>query len=61
MTSSPVSLSDARTVPATVWFSAALKVAEESNDGAALASVDSVPESDQSPVPSSFIARTCTS
>ena len=58
---SPVSPSDASTVPAVVWFSAALKVADESNAGAALASVDSVPESDHAPVPSSLVARTCTS
>ena len=58
--SSPVSPSVASTVPAVVWFSAASNVAEEENDGAALASVVPVPESDQSPVPSSLVARTCT-
>ena len=57
---SPVSLSDARTVPTAVWFSAGLKVAAEVNEGAALASVEPLPEADQPPVPSAFVARTCT-
>ena len=56
-----MSLSVASTVPATVWFSAASNVAEELNDGAAFASVAPLPESDHAPVPSSFVARTCTS
>ena len=34
--SSPMSLSDAATVPTVVWFSAGFKVVEEVNDGAAL-------------------------
>ena len=50
------------TVPTAVWFSAALNVASESNTGAALACVEPLPEgSDQGPVPSAFVARTCTS
>ena len=59
--SSSMSLSDATTVPAVVWFSSGLKVADESNAGAAFASVEPEPEADQSPVPSAFVARTCTS
>ena len=59
--SSPVSSSDATTVPTVVWFSAASNVSDEVNEGAMFASVASLPESDQPPVPSSFVARTCTS
>ena len=55
-----MSLSDASTVPTAVWFSAGLKVALEVNAGAALASVAPLPEADQPPVPSAFVARTCT-
>ena len=58
--SSSASLSVARTVPAAVWLSAASNVADELNAGAALASVEPLPESDQEPVPSSLVARTCT-
>ena len=47
-------------MPAEVWFSAASNVSEELNAGAALASVVPLPASDQSPVPSSLVARTCT-
>ena len=61
MTSSPASESVASTAPATVWFSAASNVASELNVGAAFASVRPEPESDHEPVPSSFVARTCTS
>ena len=60
MTASAVSLSSASTVPTAVWFSAGLKVALEVNAGAALASVAPLPEADQPPVPSAFVARTCT-
>ena len=56
-----MSSSDASTVPAAVWFSAASNIAGEVNAGAALASVAPLPEADQPPVPSSFAARTCTS
>ena len=56
-----MSLSDASTVPAAVWFSAALNVADEVNAGAAFASVEALPGSDQPLVPSSLVARTCTS
>ena len=59
--SSSESESVARTVPAAVWFSAALNAALDENVGAALASVEPLPASDQSPVPSSLVARTCTS
>ena len=58
--SSSASESVASTSPAAVWFSAASNVAEELNDGAALASVRPLPASDQAPVPSSLVARTCT-
>ena len=57
---SPASASDARTVPAAVWFSAASTVAGEVNAGAAFASVAPLPEDDQAPVPSAFVAPTCT-
>ena len=54
-------MSDARTVPTAVWFSAASNVVAESNEGAALASVAPLPDGDQPLVPSAFVARTCTS
>ena len=59
--SSPVSLSDATTVPTAVPFSSTPNVAAESNEGAALASVAPLPDGDQPLVPSAFVARTCTS
>ena len=49
------------TVPTAVWFSAASNVADEVNAGAALASVEPLPASDQSLSPSALVARTCTS
>ena len=58
--SSLASSSDATTVPTVVWFSAGLNIAAEVNEGAALASVSPLPEADQPPVPSAFVARTCT-
>ena len=56
-----MSPSEATTVPTAVWFSAASNVAAEVNVGAAFASVEPLPESDQPLVPSSLVARTCTS
>ena len=53
-----MSLSDARTVSTDVWFSFARRYADESNAGAAFVFVEPVPDADQSPVPSSFVART---
>ena len=38
-----------------------MNVSGEVNDGDAFASVEPLPESDQPLVPSSFVARTCTS
>ena len=49
------------TVPTVVWFSAAVNVAGVVNTGAAFASVEPLPASDQPPVPSSLVACTCTS
>ena len=49
------------TVPTAVWFSAAVNVADEVNAGAALASVEPLPASDQPLSPSALVARTCTS
>ena len=49
------------TVPTAVWFSAAVNVADVVNAGAAFASVEPVPASDQSLSPSALVARTCTS
>ena len=48
------------TVPTAVWFSAAVNVADVVNAGAALASVEPVPASDQPLSPSSLVACTCT-
>ena len=59
--SSPVSPSVASTVPAALSFSATLIVADEPNTGAALASVLPLPAADHAPMPSSLVARTCTS
>ena len=56
-----MSLSDARTVSTDVWFSFARRYADESNAGAAFASVEPVPDADQSLSPSALAARTCTS
>ncbi len=61
VTLSSASPSVASTVPAPVWFSAALNVADEVNVGDALASVVPVPDADQSLSPSAFLASTCTS
>ena len=58
---SSASPSEATTVPTAVWFSAASNVAAEVNAGAAFASVEPLPDSDQPLVPSSVVARTCTS
>ena len=49
------------TVTTAVWFSAASNVVDVVNRGAALASVEPVPESDQPLSPSSLVACTCTS
>ena len=55
-----MSASDAATVPTAVWFSAASNVVDEVNTGPAFASVVPRPEPDQSLLPSSFLASTCT-
>ena len=48
------------TVPTAVWFSAASNADGEVNSGAAFASVEPLPASDQPPVPSALVACTCT-
>ena len=58
--SSSLSLSAAATLPAEVPFSSASNSSGEVKEGAAFASVRPVPDGDHAPVPSSFVARTCT-